>query len=194
MFLFAVIDMQPFKEKNKARLRKEFAETLEGTGDERTLLNSIFIPLHMTTGDSAGVNKEHEIMQTVYPSTGKTSSERPVHYSDIFNPRDKQETKILTVLTKGIAGIGKTFSVHMFILDWAEGKSNQDIDFIFVLPFRELNSIKSDFSLHGLLKEFHPELEEIKDMQMFKNHEVLFILDGMDESRCPLDFENNESV
>ncbi|XP_062311557.1 NACHT, LRR and PYD domains-containing protein 12-like [Osmerus eperlanus] len=189
-----VIDMQPFKEKNKARLREEFAETMEGTGDERTLLNSIFIPLYMTTGESEGVNKEHEIMQTVYPSKGKPSSETSVHYRDIFNPRDEQQRKILTVLTKGIAGIGKTISVHMFILDWAEGKSNQDIDFIFFLPFRELNLIKRDFSLQGLLKEFHPELEDIEDVEKFNNHKVLFILDGMDESRCPLDFQHNERV
>ncbi|XP_062311531.1 NACHT, LRR and PYD domains-containing protein 12-like isoform X6 [Osmerus eperlanus] len=184
--------MQPFKEKNKARLREEFAETMEGTGDERTLLNSIFIPLYMTTGESKGVNKEHEIMQTVYPSKGKPSSERPVHYSDIFNPRGEQETKI--VLTKGIAGIGKTISVHMFILDWAEEKSNQDIDFIFVLPFRELNLMKGDFSLQGLLKEFHPELKDIEDVEKFNNHKVLFILDGIDESRCLLDFQHNERV
>ena len=113
LFLLAVFDMQAFKEKNKARLRKEFVETFEGTEDERTLLTSFFIPLYMTTGESEGVNKEHEIMQIEYPYKAKPSSEKPVHYSDIFNSRGKQKTEILTVMTKGIAGIGKTVSVHI---------------------------------------------------------------------------------
>ena len=53
--------------------KTKFTHILEGTTeDERTLLNSIYTELYMTTGESAGVNKEHEIMQTVYPSTGKT--------------------------------------------------------------------------------------------------------------------------
>ncbi|XP_062308105.1 NLR family CARD domain-containing protein 3-like [Osmerus eperlanus] len=193
VFILAVI--LRVKKKLQDSLKIKFRHILEGTTeDETTLLNSIFIPLYMTTGESEGVNKEHEIMQIEYPSKGKPSSEMPVHYSDIFNPRDEQETNILTVLTKGIAGIGKTISVHMFILDWAEGKSNQDIDLIFVLPFRELNLIKDGFSLHGLLKEFHPELKEIEDVKKLNNHKVLFILDGMDECRCPLDFQSNERV
>ncbi|XP_046899380.1 protein NLRC3-like isoform X2 [Hypomesus transpacificus] len=191
----------PFILKLKKALQESFKTKFkylfEGTTEDETTLNSFFIQLYMTTGESEGVNKEHEIMQIEYPSTGKTSSERSIHYSEIFSPLDEKETKILTVLTKGIPGIGKTISVHMFILDWAEGKSNQDIDLIFVLPFRELNLIKDDLSLHGLLKEFHPEiviLNEVEDAQMFNNHKVLFILDGMDESRCPLDFHNNERV
>ncbi|XP_062322489.1 protein NLRC3-like isoform X4 [Osmerus eperlanus] len=187
-------DILRLKKDLQESLKTKFEHLFEGTTEDENILNSFFIPLYMTTGESEGVNKEHEIMQNEYPSTGKTSAERSIHYNEIFSPLDEKETKILTVLTKGIPGIGKTVSVHMFILDWAERKSNQDIDLIFVLPFRELNLIKDDLSLHGLLKEFHPEMNEVEDTQMFNNHKVLFIFDGMDESRCPLDFRNNQRV
>uniref|UniRef100_A0A8C1LW54 NACHT domain-containing protein n=1 Tax=Cyprinus carpio TaxID=7962 RepID=A0A8C1LW54_CYPCA len=106
----------------------------------------------------------------------------------------KQEKHIRTVLTKGVAGIGKSVSVQKFVLDWAEGKENQDISFIFPLPFRELNlKEKGTQSLTNIISQFFPETKKL-NLKRRNQFKVLFILDGLDECRLPMNFEGNETL
>lgn len=115
-----------------------------------------------------------------------------IQYNNIFQPLPGQNKRIRTVLTKGIAGIGKTVSVHKFILDWAEGNANQDIHYIFPLPFRDLN-LKGNhkYSMMQLLHQYFPELKELKTIRT-EEVKTVFIFDGLDECRLPLNFRNNE--
>ncbi len=110
--------------------------------------------------------------------------------NDIFRPLPGQDKDIRTVLTKGVAGIGKTVSVQKFILDWAEGKENQDVQLIFPLPFREINLMKDKtLSLSDLLHVFFPETKEMEISS--DEYKVLFIFDGLDECRLSLDFQSD---
>ncbi|XP_064176644.1 protein NLRC3-like [Anguilla rostrata] len=178
----------------KTHLKKRFECIFEGLAKQghQTLLNEIYTELYITEGGSRGVNDEHEIRQIEIASKRQTTHETAIICNDIFKPSPGQEKPIRTVLTKGIAGIGKTVSVQKFILDWADGKANQDIDFIFTLPFRDLNLKKErEFSLMKLLQQYYPQLKEIKS---FEGDEVkvVFIFDGLDECRLPLNFQSNE--
>ncbi len=110
--------------------------------------------------------------------------------NDIFRPLPGQDKDIRTVLTKGVAGIGKTVSVQKLILDWAEGKENQDVQLIFPLPFREINLMKDKtLSLSDLLHVFFPETREMEISS--DEYKVLFIFDGLDECRLSLDFQSD---
>lgn len=129
---------------------------------------------------------EHEICQ-IEISPIKETSTIPIH--DVLKTLKGEKKTIRTVLTKGIAGIGKTVSVNKFILDWADGKENPDIDFVFQFSFRELNLITQKFSLMNLIYQFYPE---IKELQGLENYKILFILDGLDECQFPLKFKKNE--
>ncbi|XP_045073695.1 protein NLRC3-like [Coregonus clupeaformis] len=200
-------DLQKVKVQ-KSNMKKKFGSIFEGLGKRGnpTLLDNIYTELYITTGESEGVNKEHEVWQIEDTARTKAFQDHAINCNDIFKSLDpkteehndksqsKQAVPVRTVLTKGIAGIGKTVSVQKFILDWAEGIANRDVDFVFALPFRDLNFIKDDYNLLELLSDFHPELTDIKDAKKVVDCKVVFILDGLDESQLPLDFHNNKRL
>ncbi|KAK9525088.1 hypothetical protein VZT92_017425 [Zoarces viviparus] len=167
-------------------LKRKFTLTFEGNGDQENSLNSIYTTLFITTAETEGKHEEQSFRHTKQPQ----SYEHSVDLSDILKPPPGQKTPIRTVLTKGVAGIGKSFSVQKFILDWAEGRENQDVDFVFNLAFRDLNLSTDDKSLNQLLTDLHPAVHDLKDSEDFVKAKVIVILDGLDESRLQLDFEN----
>lgn len=120
------------------------------------------------------------------------AQEIPIKCNEIFKPLPGQDKCIRTVLTNGVAGIGKTVSVQKFILDWAEGKANQEIHFLFPLPFRELNLMREEqHTMEGLLRCFFSEMKNFP-LSELENYKVIFIFDGLDECRLHLDFKNYE--
>ncbi|XP_060760333.1 NACHT, LRR and PYD domains-containing protein 12-like isoform X5 [Neoarius graeffei] len=183
-----------FQKKFRLNLMKKF-QCLNGViikQENRVLLNEIYTELYITEGDSGDVNKEHEVRQIEAASRRKTTEETPIKCNDIFKPLSEEDEPIRTVVTKGVAGIGKTVSVQKFIVDWAEGKANQDVPLIFPLPFRELNLMK-DQKL-SLMELLHVCFKETKETEMSRLEKVLFIFDGLDECRFPLDFRNTVRV
>ncbi|XP_048859432.1 NACHT, LRR and PYD domains-containing protein 3-like isoform X24 [Brienomyrus brachyistius] len=186
--------MLQYQQKIKCKLKRQFECIFEGKAMEGqpTLLNEIYTELYITEGGTGAVNDEHEVRQIETASKKRRTEDTTVKCNDIFKPLCGRETPVRTVLTKGVAGIGKTVSVQKFILDWAEGKANQDVHFIFALPFRDLNLIKEEYSLIELLHRFVPELKSLESTELFR-YKVLFIFDGLDECRLPLNFQNNES-
>uniref|UniRef100_A0A3B4C9E7 NACHT domain-containing protein n=1 Tax=Pygocentrus nattereri TaxID=42514 RepID=A0A3B4C9E7_PYGNA len=185
---------------HKTSMKNKYESLFEGirTEENKTLLNRIYTQLYIIEGEREGVNEEHEVLQ-MEKTTRKHLQDIPINsttakHKNLKEDEERNQRKIRTVLTKGIAGIGKTVSVQKFILDWAEGKANQDVDVMIVLPFRELNLIKHDqYSLHELLCSFHPELKDL-DPEIYDQIKAVFIFDGLDESRIPLDFEQCEKV
>uniref|UniRef100_A0A674ARR4 Protein NLRC3-like n=3 Tax=Salmo trutta TaxID=8032 RepID=A0A674ARR4_SALTR len=177
----------------KAKLKHKYQHISEGIGHHgnQSLLKDIYTELYITEGGSGGLNNEHEVRQIEMASKKQTTQETPIKCNDIFKPLPGQDKPIRTVLTKGIAGIGKTVSVQKFLLDWAEGKANQDVHFMFPLPFRDLNLKKDQYSLMQLLSHYFPELKEIDSIEDGETKTV-FIFDGLDECRLPLDFKDNE--
>uniref|UniRef100_A0A3P9DC32 B30.2/SPRY domain-containing protein n=1 Tax=Maylandia zebra TaxID=106582 RepID=A0A3P9DC32_9CICH len=174
----------------KSTLKKKFQCVFEGIAKagNPTLLNQIYTELYITEGGTAEVNDEHEVRQIETASRKPDRPETTIRQEDIFKASPGRDEPIRTVLTKGVAGIGKTVLTQKYSLDWAEGKANQDIQFIFPFTFRELNVLKEEkFSLVGLVHHFFTETKEA-GICSFEDFQVVFIFDGLDECRLPLDF------
>ncbi|XP_067084579.1 protein NLRC3-like isoform X5 [Osmerus mordax] len=183
------------RQKLKSELRKKFETVFEGIAKQgnTTLLNKIYTDLYITEGESGEINKEHEVRQIETASRKSARTETAITCNNIFKPSAGRDTPIRIVLTKGVAGIGKTVSVQKFITDWAEGLANQEIQFIFPLPFRELNLLDGEeFSLKELVHHFFSETRE-SGISNYDKYNVLFVFDGLDECQLPLAFKKNKS-
>uniref|UniRef100_A0A669BRK9 NACHT domain-containing protein n=1 Tax=Oreochromis niloticus TaxID=8128 RepID=A0A669BRK9_ORENI len=188
--------LQRCQPKLKSLLKKKFQCVFEGIAKagNPTLLNQIYTELYITEGGTAEVNDEHEVRQIETTSRKPDRPETTIRQEDIFKDTPERQDLIRTVLTKGVAGIGKTVLAQKYTLDWAEDKANQDIQFIFPFTFRELNVLKEEkFSLVELVHHFFTETKEA-GICSFEDFQVVFIFDGLDECRLPLDFHNTKSV
>uniref|UniRef100_A0A3B4XBQ6 NLR family CARD domain-containing protein 3-like n=1 Tax=Seriola lalandi dorsalis TaxID=1841481 RepID=A0A3B4XBQ6_SERLL len=178
----------------KSNLKKKFQCVFEGIAKagNSTLLNQIYTELYITEGGTGEVNHEHEVRQIETASRKPDRPETTIRQEDIFKASPGRAGPIRTVMTLGVAGIGKTVLTKKFTLDWAEDKANQDIQFTFPFTFRELNVLKErKFSLVELVHHFFTETKEA-GICRFDQFQVVFIFDGLDECRLPLDFHNTE--
>ncbi|XP_041960017.1 NACHT, LRR and PYD domains-containing protein 12-like isoform X2 [Alosa sapidissima] len=177
----------------KTDLKNTYDSLLEGPEETKVQLDEVYTDIHVTEGVSEEVNTQHEVQQIQEQTKRHSGKDIIIKCNDIMNsPPGK---KVKTVMTIGIAGIGKSVCVQKFGLDWAEGRTNQDIDFIFVLPFRELSLLDSEqYSLPTLLLSFNPELTELNDVKIYGNSKILFIFDGLDESKLELNFQSTQKL
>ncbi|CAI5682877.1 unnamed protein product [Oreochromis niloticus] len=198
--------------KLKSALKKKFQCVFEGITKvgNSTLLNQIYTELYITEGGTAEVNDEHEVRQIETASRKPDRPETTIRQEDIFKASAGRDKPIRTVLTKGVAGIGKTVLTQKYTLDWAEDKANQHIQFIFPFTFvikdyspsprtsrvwggGQWNSFcrdgkhKNDKHLTIHSNSFLTETKEA-GICSFEDFQVVFIFDGLDECRLPLDF------
>ncbi|XP_040895707.1 NACHT, LRR and PYD domains-containing protein 12-like isoform X3 [Toxotes jaculatrix] len=172
----------------KSSLKKKFQCLFEGPAKTETPLNQIYTELYITEGGGGKVRQ----IETSSRSTIKTETE--LRCEDIFKRSSGRDKPVKTVMTKGVAGIGKTVITQKFTLDWAEDKANRDMQFVFPFTFRELNVLGN--KKYSLVKLLHDHFNETKEAGIcrFEHFKVVFIFDGLDECRLPLDFENNEML
>ncbi|ROL45450.1 NACHT, LRR and PYD domains-containing protein 12 [Anabarilius grahami] len=178
----------------KNKLKQDYEQILVGNSQtgHRKYLNDIYTDLYVVENETGGRVNDHEVMQFESNHNPLTAKEKPIECNDMFKVQCDTGRRNRKVLTMGIAGVGKTVSVNKFIFDWAEGTENQDIVFIFSLPFRRLNLIEEEYSLMGLLNKYFFRCPEELPFLPEGDGKVMFIFDGLDECRFPLSFKGDD--
>ncbi|KAM8889797.1 NACHT, LRR and PYD domains-containing protein 3-like isoform 3-T3 [Synchiropus picturatus] len=174
----------------KRSLQKKFHSVSEGVAraGNSAPLNQIYTELYITEGGTEQVNQEHEVRQIEAATRKQTRPGTTIRPEDLFKASPDTDPPIRSLLTKGVAGIGKTLLTQKLTLDWAEDKAQQNFQLVFPFTFRELNLLKEKkLSLVELVHLFFPETKD-SGLSSFEGVQVLFILDGLDECRLPLDF------
>ncbi|XP_051798444.1 NACHT, LRR and PYD domains-containing protein 12-like isoform X2 [Acanthochromis polyacanthus] len=196
-----------YQQKLQSNFQHTFLVTTEGWATDEERLVDIYTELYITAGRDVHVNTQHEVLQ-IDKVWKPSDTETQIQPTDIFKHRSRKDIPIRTVLTNGIAGIGKTFLVHKFVLDWAEERTNQDVHLIFPFTFRALNSLQGkEFGLAELIHFCIPETKDVTvealnyiftalqssgNSSYYKSRfKLLFVFDGLDESRLHLDFDVN---
>ncbi|KAL7373756.1 hypothetical protein ABVT39_014157 [Epinephelus coioides] len=112
------------QQKLKSNFKNKFQCVFEGIAKagNPTLLNQIYTELYITEGGTAEVNDEREVRQIETASRKPDRPETTIRQEDIFKASPGRDEPIRTVMTKGVAGIGKTVLTQKFTLDWAEDK------------------------------------------------------------------------
>ncbi|ROL51268.1 NLR family CARD domain-containing protein 3 [Anabarilius grahami] len=175
----------------KDKLKQECERIFVGNSQRgnQKFLNDIYTDLYVVENETGGIVSEHEVRQIEFKQLN--AKDTPIQCNDIFKVNKGRRNR--KVLTLGIAGVGKTVSLNKLILDWAEGKENQDIALIFPLPFRQLNLIKNNCSLMGLLHKYFSDPQELPSLPV-GDGKIMFIFDGLDECRFPLNFKNDDRL
>ncbi|XP_065656427.1 NACHT, LRR and PYD domains-containing protein 3-like isoform X2 [Hydra vulgaris] len=114
----------------------------------------------------------------------KQSSYKPISYNEVFT----EEKSLL--LISGIAGVGKSWLLRKCLLDWANNQIWKNVDFVFYFECKILNQYENISNVKELLNKFY--LDFVKDLDI-NNHNIIFMIDGLDEFKYLDDLINNSS-
>ncbi|XP_061330146.1 NLR family CARD domain-containing protein 3 isoform X3 [Pezoporus flaviventris] len=180
LYLYITV-YEPMVQKHLESLQSYYGNGLE-TGSLQRLTNLLLVE-----GLTDIQQKEHDILQ-IEATKGLQNVSKSIPLEKLFLPLSKFSIPPRISVTIGVAGIGKSTLVKLFVYTWAKGEINRDIIFVLPLTFRELNTYEK-LSAEKLICSAFPHITE-PNCILAGAARTLLILDGLDEFKTPLDFSN----
>ncbi|XP_075035507.1 NLR family CARD domain-containing protein 3 [Mixophyes fleayi] len=136
----------------------------------------------MVEGFTDAQLQEHDIVQLELGQGGRGTTKR-LSLEKLLMPLSRVCLPPRITLTVGVAGIGKSTLVRLFVEKWTRGELCTNITSVLALNFWELN-IYDRLSAEKLVRIACPHYSVPPPSS-------LLILDGLDELRAPLDFSDS---
>ncbi|XP_078266269.1 NACHT, LRR and PYD domains-containing protein 3-like [Rhinoraja longicauda] len=176
-------ELDVLRETHKRKSRDELQHMIEygEKGGSSVLLCQRFVHVSLLE-----VSKEDE--------KGNEDSQRFIELHRIFEPLPDQPLACKTIITRGIAGIGKSVLVQKLIYDWATDVALPDYDFIFKFPFHELSLLSTEetkISLPELVQRYYPHMESCGSILANESIRPMFIFDGLSDGQLDIDFNKS---
>ncbi|XP_068126589.1 NACHT, LRR and PYD domains-containing protein 3-like [Hyperolius riggenbachi] len=92
------------------------------------------------------------------------------------------------VMVTGVPGVGKTTLMQKFVYDWVIRKIYQRFSYVFFFKFRDLNQLE-EVTFEKMILQKYSYLENDLDIILKDPQKLLFIFDGLDESKHKVDFK-----
>ncbi|NXH14504.1 NLRC3 protein, partial [Bucco capensis] len=172
---------EPMVQKHLESLQSYYGNGLD-TGALQRLTNLLLVE-----GLTDIQQKEHDILQ-METTKGLRNVAKSIPLEKLFLPLSKVSIPPRISVTVGVAGIGKSTLVKLFVYTWAKGEISREIIFVLPLSFRELNTYEK-LSAEKLICSAFPHITE-PNCILAGAARTLLILDGLDEFKTPLDFSN----
>ncbi|XP_041851220.1 protein NLRC3 [Melanotaenia boesemani] len=165
---------------------------------KQAFLNNIYVEPELSRCGYGGIDPSHELLQHPPTPVQLPSPDTFIGVNDLFRLKKQDGTPVRTVVTTGLAGVGKSVCAAKYGLDWAEGRANRDQQFVLSLPFRSFWYLRdknengdqpANVSFLDVLSHHLSNMKGTKYLDK-ESHNFLFIMDCFDCYNAPLDWEN----
>ncbi|XP_004917628.2 NACHT, LRR and PYD domains-containing protein 12 [Xenopus tropicalis] len=157
-------------------------------------ISSRYLDLIVVSSHQLRARSENEVIATGgihehYLQRAQSNLER-ISPNRLFRWCHRKRCVPQAVLVSGVPGVGKTTLMQKFVYDWANGNLYQRFAFVFFFKFRDLNN-KEELSLAQMIVDEYPYLHSQLDTIFKHPTQLLFIFDGLDESKSQTNFQPN---
>ncbi|XP_044127294.1 NACHT, LRR and PYD domains-containing protein 12-like [Bufo gargarizans] len=202
LYVNEVVEFTPAEEfqiRHKKHLHERTEKLLENKPprcdqrEESFPFSTRYVNLIIVSTDHFRKRSENELIETgvKHEEYLKRKQNQLLHISrnKLFRWCHRSRLVPRMVMVSGVPGAGKTTLMQKVVYDWVKGDLYQRFSFVFFFKFRELNRLDK-VSLETLILHQYPYLEEQLSNILQEPEKLLFIFDGLDESRHNMDFSS----
>ncbi|XP_030008740.1 NLR family CARD domain-containing protein 3-like [Sphaeramia orbicularis] len=167
---------------------------------KQSILDNVFVEPQISIGFHGGFDPSHEFKPQPPTPVQVPSADTFVSVDNLFRLKKQDGQPVRTVVTTGIAGIGKSVCVAKFCWDWTNQKANKDLQFVIDISFRGIWLLRNlhlppskKMSIKELINHYHPHCKKMEYLDA-EDCKYVIVMDSFDRYQAQLDWKNTPVV